>query len=193
MIELGTMEIKYQGAQTIMLKSKKENILIDPQKGVTQIDSRVIIFTERKFNYLGLDNEKVIIDGPGEYEVGGVEVRGLKVADGKMMYVIEADGVIVGVLGEIGEMLDEKQIEKIAGIDVLLVSIDECKIKSKVFADLAKKWGANYLIPVGYKKDGESLKKFLDEVDEEGLEAIDSLKIDRDNLPDGLEVIILKC
>ena len=83
--------------------------------------------------------------------------------------------------------------EKINGIDVLIVNIDECKIKGKMFLDLAKKWGANYLIPVGYKKDGDSLKKFLDEVDEEGLEAVESLKIDRDNLPDGLEVIILQC
>ncbi len=193
MIKLATMEIKYQGQQTIILKSKKENVVIDPQKNGTQLDSRIIVFTDKELNYFGLNEEKVIIAGPGEYEIGGVEIKGFKVGDKKLMYVIENEGLIIGVLGEIEEMLEEKQIEKINGIDVLIVNIDECKIKGKMFLDLAKKWGANYLIPVGYKKDGDSLKKFLDEVDEEGLEAVESLKIDRDNLPDGLEVIILQC
>ncbi|HPD44895.1 MAG TPA: hypothetical protein PK131_01820, partial [Candidatus Woesebacteria bacterium] len=62
----------------------------------------------------------------------------------------------------------------------------------KDWRELAKKWGVNYLIPVGGKPDSKVLVTFLDEVDEEGLEPIESLKVDKDNLPDGLEIVLLK-
>ena len=56
--------------------------------------------------------------------------------------------------------------------------------------DLAKKWGANYLIPINYNDD--ELKKFLSETDNEGTESTEGLKVDKDSLPDGLEVVVLR-
>lgn len=185
------MEIKYLGSQTVLIKTKKESVIINPEKGGDKIESRIVVFSDKKFDYMGLDGEKVIVRGPGEYEVGGIEIKGWAV-DEKMIYLLESEGVIVGFLGEMDEMLTDKMIERISGIDVLVASVGG-KIGGKSLQDLAKKWGANYLVPVGYKADDATIKKFLDEVDEEGLESIDSLKIDRDNLPDGLEITLLKC
>jgi hypothetical protein len=34
--------------------------------------------------------------------------------------------------------------------------------------------------------------KFLDQVDQEGLEAVESLRVDKNDLPDGLELRVLK-
>ena len=71
------------------------------------------------------------------------------------------------------------------------MAIDKlAKVTAKMLMEWSKKWGANYLIPVGYSE--EELKKFLDSVDEEGLEPIESLKTTRDELPDGLEIVVLK-
>jgi len=61
-----------------------------------------------------------------------------------------------------------------------------------MIVSLAKKWGANYLIPVGYIEKDNNLVKFLDEVDAEGQEEIDFLKVEKENLPDGMEVVVLK-
>lgn len=186
------MDIKYLGSQSVLLKGKKESVLINPSKEENKTNSRIIVFTD-KSEKNEIDKEKVFIKGPGEYEIGGVEIKGWGIDEKNLIYVIEVDGVIIGIIGKCDELLSDKMIEKINGIDVLIASINETKLNGKALHDLAKKWGANYLVPINYKPGDEILKKFLDDVDEEGLEAIDTLKVDRDNLPDGLEVSLLKC
>lgn len=186
------MDIKYLGSQTILLKGKKESVLVNPKKDEIKGGPRIIMFTD-KTEKSDLDKEKVFIKGPGEYEIGGVEIKAWGIDEKNLIYLIEIDGVIIGIIGNSTDVLSDKMIERISGIDVLIAGISETKLSGKMLQDLAKKWGANYLIPIGFKDKDEKLIKFLDDVDEEGLEAIDTLKVDRDNLPDGLEICLLKC
>jgi hypothetical protein len=188
------MEIKNLGKQTILLKGKKENVLINPDLKTLddgKIQSRIIAFTSEKFDSMKLDYDKVILRGPGEYEVGGVEMIGLNGGKGETIYTFNLDGVVICILGESIEPLSDKKIERINNVDVLITSVKIRKeIDNKMILDWAKKWGVNYLIPMDYNE--EDLKKFLDDVDMEGLEAADSLKMEKDNLPDGMETIVLK-
>lgn len=190
------MEIKFLNKSAIFLKGKKENVLINPTE--TEINenknsSRIIIYTSGDFNEGSLlNNEKIIIKGSGEYEIGGVEIMGINGEDSNTVYRIVIDGFVLVVLGRINQELTPKRIERIDSTDILLASTnigDKCSFK--LVKEWAKKWGANYLIPV--VENEESLKKFLDEADEEGLEKVDSLKLEKqEELPDGLEIKLLK-
>jgi hypothetical protein len=190
------MEIKFLNNSTIFLKGKKENVLIDPTE--TELvenknTSRIIIYTSGDFNQMNLVNdEKIIIRGGGEYEVGGVEIMGVNGEGGNTVYRIVIDSFILVVLGRISQELSSKRIERIDSTDILLAPTkigDKCSFK--LVKEWAKKWGANYLIPV--VEDEETLKNFLDEADEESLEKVDSLKLEKqDELPDGLEIKLLK-
>ena len=186
------MEIKLLDKYSALIKGKKESILINPSSDLLEKDknSRVIIFTDNSLNISNFIGEKIVVAGAGEYEIGGVEIWGSDVGENNTVYNVKVDGVSIMILGELKEVLSDKKIERIEGIDVLLapVMIGD-KVSFKTIKDWSKKWGANYLIPVG---EEENLKKFLDEADEEGLEAIDSLKVDKENLPDGLELKLLK-
>lgn len=169
------------GSQTIILKGKKENLVIDPEK---ESGSRIIIYTDPKKDIYGLASDKVIIKGPGEYEIGGVEILGVKGA-----YAISIDGVKVGILANTGEELNDKKKEKIGEVDVLICPVDG---DNKITKVLAKEWGANYIVPRNYRTEDGALKKFLDDFDNEGAEEIDSIKVDRESLPEGTEVVLLK-
>jgi len=186
------MEIKLLDKYSALIKGKKESILINPNSDLLEKDknSRVIIFTDNSLNISNFIGEKIVVAGAGEYEIGGVEIWGSDVGENNTVYNIKVDGVSIMVLGELKEVLSDKKIERIEGIDVLLapVMIGD-KVSFKTIKDWSKKWGVNYLIPVG---DEENLKKFLNEADEEGLEAIDFLKVEKENLPDGLELKLLK-
>lgn len=190
------MEIKFLNNFTIFLKGKKESILIDPtEKEIIEnkSTSRIIVYTNGDFNQTTLVNdEKIVIRGGGEYEIGGVEIMGVNGENGNTVYRIVIDSFILVVLGRIGQELSPKRIERIDSTDILLAPTkigDKCSFK--LVKEWAKKWGANYLIPV--VDDEESLKKFLDEADEEGLEKVDSLKLEKqEELPDGLEIKLLK-
>ncbi len=47
------------------------------------------------------------IEGPGEFEIGDVSIRGVATASKKTIYDIEIDGIHIGVLGDIEENLDD--------------------------------------------------------------------------------------
>ena len=184
------MEIKILKAQTICLKGKKETVLVNPIEVQKKDNSRIWIYLSEAEKNQEWNNDKVVIKGPGEYEIGGVEVVGVNGGDGNIVYKVEIDGIVIGLLGKIKEELSDKKQERIAGVDVLMADIGGT-FEYKAIAAYAKKWGANYLIPFGYN-DKKVLEDFLDKADQEGLEAIESLKVDKDDLPDGLEVKVLK-
>lgn len=196
MVELRHMEIKMLGNQSAYFKGKKENVLINPSAEMlnsSKLPSRIIVLTSDKFDGFGLVNDVVVIRGPGEYEVGGVEINGFSAGNGDFMYTINHDGLTIGVLGELTEVLSDKRVEKINGVDVLLAPVSiKGESSAKVVLDWAKKWGVNYLLPAGWTENETELNKFLDIADQEGLEKTDSLKIDSNNLPDGLEIKVLK-
>jgi hypothetical protein len=187
------MEIKYLGGKTVFLKGKKESVLVSPDDGLgNKNGARVIIYTNENDGRSHLDENRVFINGPGEYEVGGVEVSGVNGEDGNTVYRLVIDGFKVAVVGGLKQELGEKKIEKIEETDVLIVYPEVGSlIGYKMSKELAKKWGANYLIPIS--DNAEILSKFLDDADNEGLEAFGSLKIEKvEDLPDGLEVKLLK-
>lgn len=133
----------------------------------------------------------VMVQGPGSYEVGGIEVHGMSAGDGKeTIYMIVVDGVTVAFVGPIAEELSEKKLGRLEeGVDVLLISLGGA-LGAKRIMDLAKKCGANYVIPVDYTE--EQLKLFLDVADVEDAVATKTLKVSADTLPDGLEVSLLE-
>lgn len=189
------MEIRFLGNQTIYIKGRKESVLINPAEktGSSKLNSRIIAFTNKDFDNLGLSTEKVILRGPGEYEIGGIEVQGINGGNGDTIYVFTVDGVTVGVFGELKEALSDKKQEKISSLDTMLISIKKNEsISDKLILDWAKKWGANYLIPVGFDEPNEDLIRFLDKADTEGKEGVEFLKVEKDELPDGMEVVVLK-
>lgn len=189
------MEIKYLGDKTIFLKGKKEAILVDPDGNViddNKFGCRAVLYTSEDGRQSDLLGDKVLINGPGEYEIGGVEINGVNGDDGNTVYKVVIDGFKVVVMGELKQELNEKRVERIEEADILLASP---KLNGaagyKTLKGLVKKWGVNYLIPITAEK--ESLVAFLDEADVEGMEPSESLKLEKiDDLPDGLEVKLLK-
>ena len=192
-VKISYMDIKYLGEQSLLIKGKRESILVNPKKTVAVKNMpRIVIYNEFQSDEMNFENERVIISGPGEYEVGGVEINGYNSGSGTTIYTVTIDGLVVGILGKLKENLSDKKTEKLEAMDIMVVDIANGEgIGSKAILQLAKKWGANYVIPVGYDNNSD-LKKFLDEADFEGLDPVDLFKAERDNLPEGMEVVILK-
>jgi hypothetical protein len=189
------MEIRLLNDRTIFLKGKKESILVDPgekELKENKNNSRIVLFTSGEFDKSDLSNEKIVIRGSGEYEIGGVEINGVNGEDSNTVYRIVIDGFILVIIGRIKQEISAKRVEKIDSTDILVAPVKIGENSSfKLVKSWAKEWGANYLIPLA--ENEESLKLFLDAADEEGLEKVDSLKLDKtDDLPDGLEIKLLK-
>jgi hypothetical protein len=189
------MEIKLVDQKTVLIKGKKESVLINPSEEIlSKQNSRIIVYSHLENKTVKPVSDKIAVAGPGEYEIGGVEINGFSDGSGGTFYSIKVDGFVIGLVDKLGEELSDKKIEKIDGIDVFIFDVsNESSVGSKSMVQLAKKWGANYLLPVGATGEEDYFVKFMDEADCEGKEAIDVLKlVDKENLPDGMEVVILK-
>jgi hypothetical protein len=188
------MEIKYLGEKIVLLKGKNESVLVNPSDDFlskNKSNSRVFLFINEDKGRSGLEGDKILINSAGEYEIGGVEINGFDGRDGNTVYKVSVDGFKVTIIGRLLQELNEKIIDRIEETDVLIVLSEESNLDYKVFKSLAKKWGANYLIPVSDNK--KILDAFLDEADAEGLEPSVSLKLEKqEDLPEGLEVKLLK-
>ncbi|MCW1948970.1 MAG: MBL fold metallo-hydrolase [Candidatus Shapirobacteria bacterium] len=187
------MEIKLLNKKTFFIKGKKEMVLVNPEiEDKEKSPSRVIVFTNEDLGGHDLEGDKVLINGPGEYEVNGVEVNGVNGEDGNTVYKIGIDGFRLVIMGDLKQELTDKRIEKIDEADILIAPTIIGETPSfKLIKEWSKKWGVNYLIPISERE--VDMKAFLDASDNEGLEEIDSLKIEKlDDLPDGLEVKLLK-
>lgn len=186
------MEIKLLGQETVWLKGKSESVLINPMGGDKKVNARVWLFSQEEGHQDLKREEKVVIFGPGEYEVGEVEIVGINSGQGSTIYVITIDNIKVLHLPRLNQTLKDKKIERIDSGDVLLAAaMKENKGGGKVLKDLAQKWGVNYLIPYGFEDNNGSQENVLDQLDEEGLKPMESLKVTAEDLPEGMEVVIL--
>jgi hypothetical protein len=188
------MEIKNNGQNGLQIIGKKETVLVNPSGDtLKKSTSRVILYNRKVETGLLTMENKVLIIGPGEYEVGGVEINGHNDGEDGVVYSVVIDGIAVAILGSLKGELSEKKIDKIGSADVLLADIGGYgESQSKSLLKLAKKWGANYLLPYGQNEGGTETKDFLNVADNEGLEPVASLKIDKDTLPEGMETVLLK-
>ena len=93
------------------------------------------------------------IQGPGEYEVSGVRVRGVGLnSQGgkgrlKTAYSVELDGIRLGFLGEVGGALSDDTLDKLGEIDILFLSVDQRKFKAKQLVTLIKQVDPVIIVP----------------------------------------------
>lgn len=67
-----------------------------------------------------IKTDAIVIDGPGEYEIGGIKISGSR-SDGEVVYNLNVDGVDV-LLGKLSTL--EKQQHKLKEQNIVVVDVD---------------------------------------------------------------------
>jgi len=184
------MEISQYGKDSILIRGKKKAVWFNPRKGDIDVltgEAKVIIFKNAESNFLGLNSKNgVVIWGPGEYEVVGIEVWGARIGEDGVMYVLQFEGIKVGWLSTMEMEITDKKKEKLSECDLLIVpGLGEIK---DVW-DKTKGLGESYHLITGLSADSQ--KELLDLADREDLIPLEKLIISSENLPEATEVVLL--
>lgn len=160
-------------------------------------------------NTSALRGTPFIIDCAGEYDRKGILVEGIdsfhdekkgEERGGNIIYRIEIDDISVAHLGDLGTVLDNAQLEKLVGTDVLLVPVGgKFTIDAKKAVEVISQIEPRIVIPMHYKtKDSKNeqleldgIEKFIKEI---GLTPTyeEKLKISKKDLPvEDMELVIL--
>lgn len=155
------MTISWYGEACFLLESGETRILIEPpqkESGLNppRLKSDILIYSRPKE---AEPAETFIIDGPGEYEVKGVNVLG--VADEEnTLYNIEIDGIKISHLGFLGKDLDNETMAIINEPDIILVPIGDGNVLDAEKAmKLINKIEPSVAIPMLYNIKGLKIKR----------------------------------
>lgn len=91
MIVWFSMDVYLLSQNSIRIKTKRSTVVIDPQKDITKTSADCVIATG-DVDLSKITDSRLLIEGVGEYEVGGLKITGLTFGD-KTAYVLNADGV----------------------------------------------------------------------------------------------------
>jgi L-ascorbate metabolism protein UlaG (beta-lactamase superfamily) len=159
-------------------------------------------------NVKSLRGNPFVITTAGEYDVQGIMVEGVEsyhdekqgAERGKnIIYRIEVEDITIVHLGDLGHVLDDKQLEKLVGADILLVPVGgKYTIDAKKAVEVVSQVEPRIVIPMHYKISGlkiddiENVEKFVKEMGVKPTEE-DKLKINKKDLPqEDMELVILK-
>ena len=122
-------------------KGEQVSICLDPfseEIGLKppSLSSDIVLVTHQHFDHNNkktIKGEPFIIEGPGEYEIKGVFVKGItswhdnsqgEERGKNVIYIIEAEDLRLCHLGDLGQKeLSEEQIEQIGDIDILMAPV----------------------------------------------------------------------
>lgn len=148
------------------------------------------------------DKEPIKIDGPGEYEMGGVDASGIpsfhdsssgKKSGLNTVYTAVVEDIKICHMGDFGEKeLRAETKEKIGAVDILFLPVGGKTVvtpeeATKITASLEPK----IVIPMHYEK--KELSAFLGELGAESVKPEEKLTLKKKDLPEGkTEVRVLK-
>ncbi len=216
------MDISYLGHSCFKLKGKNSSVITDPFEkevgfSLPRLSADVVTVSHDHFdhnNWKGITGtarrtNPFVIDTPGEYEVLGVSVFGVKTYhDDKkgeergenVVYSILIDGVSVVHLGDLGHKLSESAVSDLNGVDVLLCPVGGIfTINPKEAVEIISAIEPSIVVPMHYKSEKHdqerfgqlsSVEEFLAELGKEAQRS-DKLSVNKTSLPEEMEVVVL--
>ena len=154
-----------------------------------------------------------VIDGAGEFEIGGVFITGVQ-SDGagsgkkkgkdreasarNTIYVFDYDGITVAHLGDLKQTPTQSEIESLGTINVALIPVGGGGgLNAAKAAEVISLIEPNLVIPMHYstpavKLSLDSLNKFIKEMGLSKPETQPSMKVTRSGLPNEAKVVVLE-
>ncbi len=210
------MDITYLGHSSFRLKGKTATVVTDPYdercgKFPKNIVADIVTVSHDHADHNQTDKVQgpmFKIQGPGEYEVRGVSIIGIPTwhddsggaeRGANTVYVIEMDGLRLCHLGDLGHRLNDKQLEEIGSVDIVMVPVGGVyTIDAKIATEVVKQVDPWVIIPMHYQT-GElklsnplrSVEEFIKEIGKTA-QILPKYVVVRDQLPTETALIVLE-
>jgi L-ascorbate metabolism protein UlaG (beta-lactamase superfamily) len=161
-------DIEYKGGNGVVIATKKNTLVIDPKLSVVGlkdlgVKDAIELATEARFS-LDDPSARLVLEGPGDYEVGDFSIHGAAAQrhldteqDEKVatIYRIEVGEVRIALLGNITPQLSEEQLEELGVVDILILPVGGSgyTLDATSAATLARHIDPKAVIPVHYADD----------------------------------------
>lgn len=210
------MEITWYGHSCFRLTERNyATVVTDPFDhkavgyGALKLKADIVTVSHDAPGHANLDVVKGtehVIDGAGEFEIGGVFITAVQTVGGgkkakdktrNTLYVFDYEGITVAHLGDLQEVPTQSEVEALGTVNVLLIPVGGgSSLNAAKAAEVVSVIEPNIVIPMHYATDAakiklEPLSKFLKEMGLGKTESLPSLKATRSSLPQETKVVVL--
>ena len=207
------MEISWYGHSCFRFADRgKATVITDPYDdsigyALPKLKAEVVTVSHDAPGHSNFGNVKSmqrLINGPGEYEIGGVFIIGTAMhnTEGErpkynVAYSFDYDGLNVVHLGDLDHVPHQSTIEAMGNTDVLLLPVGGGGgLGATQAAEVVSMLEPGIVIPMHYKTDEslldlEPLDKFLKEMGVSRIQQEDTLKIAKNSLPEQTQIVVL--
>lgn len=179
-------DIEYKGGNSVVVATKGLKLVSDPglsMVGLKDVNAKdaLTLATEPRF-LADTTDARLVIDGPGEYEIGDFSIRGIAatrhidtedVTPASTMYRIVIGEARIALLGNIAGNLNEDQLEAIGVVDIVIIPVGGggYTLDAVSAARLIRQIDPKVVVPIHYADNGvkyevpqDELKLFTDEL-----------------------------
>lgn len=205
------MELTWYGLSCFRITERKHAAIVtdpfDRSTGLPELKLKADVVTvshkaSGHNHAVAISGKQHVVDGPGEYEIGGVFITGIATFHKNndlrnVIYVFDFKGLTVAHLGDMQEVPTQKQIEALEQVNILLVPVGAGKsLNAPQAAELVSMLEPNIVVPMHYKQpklkiELEDVERFLKEMGVTDVKQETSLKVASSNLPEETEIVIL--
>lgn len=217
------LQINYLGHSCFSLKGKEGIVITDPFDAMVglptpKVSADMVTVSHQhpdhnawqKISPTVRRTKPFIVDAPGEYEVAGISVFGYPTfhdatqggeRGNNIIYAIHLEGLVIVHLGDLGHELDEKMLEHLEKVDVLLIPVGgKFTIDAKTAVKVIQQIEPTYVIPMHYKTPQHDEKTFAELQTVEDFmkaygvtkEPVASLTISPASMPEETELVVMK-
>jgi len=207
-------EFRWYGHNCFRIKTREATLITDPvgrNTGYAMSKQTADIVTishdhPGHANLAAVKPEYSVISGPGEYEMHDVFVTGIRTyhdaASGRELgyntvYLIEAEGMNICHLGDLGHIPTSEQVEQMAQCDILLAPVGGGPlISASQAAEVVTQLEPKLVIPMQFSTPiGDSgrgaLEPFVSALGMPAPEPVDKLTIRLSELSDVMQLVVL--
>jgi len=209
------MEITWYGHSCFRLRGREGTVVTDPfDKAVgyslPRITADIVTISHDHpghNNAEAVKGDPYVITAPGEYEIRGIFVFGIRTFHDRrqgrdrganVAYLIEMEDLTVCHLGDLGHVLTQSQAEAMSEVDVLLIPVGGTStLNAAAAVEVINLIEPRLVIPMHYRMPGVKMKldpvdKFLAEMGVKASAPEESLKVTAGALPEETRVALLE-
>ena len=183
------MDVTWHGQSCFRLRGRNATVVTDPfppSFGIKlpKLEADIVTVSHPHANHSFVEavttKGAFIVEGPGEYEVKGITVFGIRAFHDTLngadegtntIFLLEVDDVRICHLGDLGHALDDEVVEAIGTpVDILLVPVGGGKaLNAAKAAEVVRSLEPRWVVPMHYRIPGaktelEGVETFLKEM-----------------------------
>lgn len=210
---MANVDVTWLGQSCFRLRGRGAAVVTDPYPPALgprlRLEGNVVTVSHDHDNHSHVQSVKDahVIEGPGEYEVAGVTVLGLPTYhDDKRgaehgrntVYLIELDDVRVCHLGDLGHTLDDRALEALGNVDVLLVPVGGGRtLDGAKAAEVVRQVEPRYVVPMHFghpalQTELAPVERFLKEMSVPEAEPQNKLTVQASSAEAETKVVVLE-